>query len=75
MNVDAVSKLKPDPENAGWVLGWGVYRMTPWHLQGVYETEQKARAEADVSGEGYLVNQGSHRLGSDDFVGWSDKQG
>ncbi|MFJ2526191.1 hypothetical protein ACIOWB_24000 [Pseudomonas capeferrum] len=75
MNSDAVSKLKADPEKAGWVLGWGVYRMAPWHLQGVYDTEEKARAQADASGEGYLVSQGSHRLGSDDFVGWSDKQG
>ncbi|WP_281729971.1 hypothetical protein [Providencia rettgeri] len=36
------SDLAPDPDNKGWVLGWGVVRYAPWHLSGVYATEEQA---------------------------------
>lgn len=69
MNSEAVSKLKADPDNAGSVLGWGVYRLAPWRLQGVYETEDEARAQAKAAGAGYIANYGSHVPGTDDFIG------
>ncbi|CDH25082.1 hypothetical protein [Xenorhabdus bovienii] len=60
--------LKPDPDNAGFVLGWGVVRYSPWHLAGVYATKEKAEIQAVNFGSVYEVHYGSHRTGSDDFV-------
>lgn len=60
--------LKRDPDNAGWVLGWGVVRSSPHHLVGVYDTKGAAEIKAAELGSEYQVKYGSHRLGSDDFV-------
>ncbi|MBS0056948.1 hypothetical protein [Yersinia sp. Marseille-Q3913] len=57
-----------DPDNKGWVLGYGVFRNSPWHFVETFNTEQEAlekRAEYDSD---YKVAYGSHRVGSDDFV-------
>lgn len=60
--------LKADPDNQGWVLGWAVVRSKPWHLVGVYATEDDAKSKcSELNGE-YEVCYGSYRLGSDDFV-------
>jgi hypothetical protein len=62
------NELPKDPNNAGWVLGWGVIRNSPWDLAGVFPTSDAAQAKAaDLSGE-YKVSYGSHRLGPDDFM-------
>lgn len=60
--------LKNDPNNIGWVLGWGIVRPAPWHLAGVYATKDVAEMKASEFGGDYEVKYGSHRLGSDDFV-------
>ncbi|WP_110875927.1 hypothetical protein [Franconibacter helveticus] len=60
--------LKSDPDNKGWVMGWGVVRSEPWHLVGVYATKDVAETKAGTLGEDYKARYGSHRLGSDDFV-------
>ncbi|HCA5905116.1 TPA: hypothetical protein ACTYHK_001698 [Citrobacter koseri] len=60
--------LKVDPDNNGWVLGWGVVRTSPWHLVGVYATRDVAETKAVELGVGYDAAYGSHRVGSDDFV-------
>ncbi len=61
--------LPPDPDNAGWVLGWGVLRdRYPWHLVDVYADQKTAKAEAARRGADYVVEYGSHRLGSDEFI-------
>jgi hypothetical protein len=57
-----------DPDNAGWVLGWGVVRNSPWSFLGIYPSEEEAESVAADAGEGYLVRHGSHRPGTDDFV-------
>jgi hypothetical protein len=57
-----------DPVNPGWVLGWGVYRMSPWAFAGVFDSEAEAGSRAQALGNFYQVAFGSHRLGSDDFV-------
>lgn len=62
--------LKADPDSAGWVLGWGVVRNSPWSLHGVYATEIEALAESKVAGEDHAVRYGSHKPGTDDFM-WS----
>ena len=35
--------------------GWGVYRVVPWHMQGIYRTEAEADAEAMKAGRQYTV--------------------
>ncbi len=68
-NVVKVEKdLPEDPDNKGWVLGWGVVRSAPWHFVGVYSNKSVAQAEVDLLGESYATRYGSHRLGSDDFI-------
>nr|WP_225778362.1 hypothetical protein [Pseudomonas sp. Marseille-Q3773] len=70
MGIRSLAKnLPPDPGNEGWVLGWGVLRdRFPWHFVDVYADRETARAEAQRRGQGYVVEFGSHRLGSDEFV-------
>lgn len=73
MNNDVILKLKADPDNAGSVLGWGVYRSAPWDLQGIYQTKEEAQAQAKTSGKGYVASYGSHKPGTTDFVGGLDE--
>lgn len=70
MSIRSLAKNLPaDPDNEGWVLGWGVLRdRHPWHFVDVYADQRTARAEAQRRGAGYVVEYGSHRLGSDEFV-------
>jgi len=69
MSIRSLAKNLPaDPDNKGWVLGWGVFKDGPWHFIDIYATQDTAQAEATRRGEGYIVEYGSHRLGSDDFV-------
>ncbi|MDN4497979.1 hypothetical protein QYE73_11910 [Pseudomonas mosselii] len=71
MTIRSLAKNLPaDPDNKGWVLGWGVLRDNPhpWHFVDIYADKATAQAEANRRGEGYIVEYGSHRLGSDDFV-------
>ncbi|WP_213079909.1 hypothetical protein, partial [Escherichia coli] len=44
---------------------------SPWHLVGVFATEEDAETEARKMGDKYEVHYGSHRTGSDDFV-WGE---
>ncbi|MEF9901149.1 MAG: hypothetical protein RR736_23980 [Pseudomonas sp.] len=73
MNNDVISKLKSDPDNAGSVLGWGVVRNAPWHLQGVYESKEEAQAQAKIAGDGYSASYGSYVPGTDNFTGGLDE--
>lgn len=49
------------------VIGWGVYRKSPWDLVGVYPTEHIAREKAVSYGCDYLVSLSSYRIDSHDF--------
>jgi hypothetical protein len=70
MGIRSLAKnLPPDPAKEGWVLGWGVLRERhPWHFVDVYADQKTAKAEAERLGDGYVVEYGSHRLGSKEFV-------
>jgi hypothetical protein len=69
MEISRVSDgLPADPDNIGWVLGWAVYRMSPWSLFAVSLTKDKADQFLKYAGKDYSVSFGSHRLGSDDFI-------
>lgn len=70
LEVKMSNELPKDPDNAGSVLGWGVVRNAPWSLHGVYPSKDEAESEAKKAGEGHVVQYGSHKPGSDDFV-WS----
>jgi hypothetical protein len=67
--------LKMDPENEGWVLGWGVYRLDPWCLYGVCGSKKKAQSLREEAGEGFIMDFGTHEVGSEDFVAVQASQG
>ncbi|WP_415760334.1 hypothetical protein [Pseudomonas sp. LT1P18] len=67
-----MSNLLPkDPENSGWVLGWGVTRNAPWSFHGIYPSKDEAESEVKKAGDGYVAHYGSHKPGTDDFV-WTN---
>ena len=53
--------------------GWGVVRLNPWHLAGVFVSSLDAEELAQKLGEGYIVKYGDHVFGSPDFT-FSDAQ-
>jgi len=62
------SNFPLDANNPGWVKGWGVFRGAPWHLAGLFLTEEEADVCRKTLDEHYQIAYGSHRLGSDDFA-------
>ena len=48
--------------------GWGVCRIVPWHMQGVYFTEAEANSEAKKAGREYHVAFGSSHAGTNNFT-------
>ncbi len=71
MSIRSIAQNLPkDPENKGWVLGCAVFKDRPneWRLVDVFPSKAVAEAEAERLNDGYLVEYGSHKLGSDDFV-------
>lgn len=48
--------------------GWGVIRMTPWHLTGIFTSSVDAEILAQRLGRGYAVKYGDHVVGSPDFA-------
>lgn len=74
MAIRSLAKNLPkDPDNAGSVLGWGVVQMSPWRFVDIYASKEAAEAEAASRGSGYRVEYGSHRLGTDDFMGGGEQ--
>lgn len=61
-------ELARDPFNKESVMGWGVVRCYPWHLVGIYSSEEKARWVSEQLGIDYEVVYGSHVLGSHNFI-------
>lgn len=57
-----------DPDNSGWVMGWGVFKDSPWHFAGLAPTRGDAITMAADHGDGYKAAYGSHLPGTDDFV-------
>lgn len=51
----------------GLSQGWGVVRLNPWHLAGVFASSIDAENLAEKLGPGYVVKFGDHALGSPDF--------
>jgi hypothetical protein len=47
--------------------GWGVVRLKPWHLAGVFKSSVDAEDLAKRLGVGYVVKYGDHISGSPDF--------
>ncbi len=60
--------LKSDPKSENWALGWGVYRIAPWHLDSVFDLNIEAELRAHLLGENYRVQYGTHELGSTRFI-------
>ena len=55
--------------------GWGVIRLKPWHLAGVFVSSIDAENLAQQLGEGYVVKYGDHAFGSPDFTFSNSEQG
>lgn len=47
--------------------GWGVVRLKPWHLAGIFASSIDAEALADSLGPAYVVKFGDHTPGSAEF--------
>lgn len=62
-----VHGVSHDPNDHDRVIGWAVFRPAPWHLAGVFATEHMAMEELQAVGDGYQVQFGSYKLGSQDF--------
>ena len=54
------------------IKGWGVVRNSPWHLVGIFDSEQEALAERAKAGPDYVAAYGEGREGADEFI-WSEK--
>jgi hypothetical protein len=48
--------------------GWGVLRLKPWHLAGIFVSSVDAESLARQLGDGYIVKYGDHVFGSPDFT-------
>lgn len=53
------------------IIGWGVVRMAPWHLVGIYQTSDEAQVRCLDMGRGYEVHFGEGDNVSDSFI-WSE---
>ncbi len=47
--------------------GWGVLRLRPWHLAGIFTSSIEAESLAQALGADYVVKYGDHAPGSSDF--------
>ncbi|QGZ94243.1 hypothetical protein [Terricaulis silvestris] len=47
--------------------GWGVLRLTPMHLAGIFSSSVEAEALAQNLGPDYVVKYGEHTPGSAEF--------
>jgi hypothetical protein len=47
--------------------GWGVLRLQPWHLAGVFASSVDAENLAQALGPAYVVRYGEHAAGSAEF--------
>ena len=47
--------------------GWGVLRLRPWHLAGVFTSSADAEGLARTLGPDYVIKYGEHAPGSADF--------
>ncbi len=53
--------------------GWGVIRLQPWHLAGIFTSSIDAESLAALLGAPYTVTYGEHVHGSPDFSVKSDQ--
>jgi hypothetical protein len=47
--------------------GWGVLRLQPWHLAGVFTSSIEAENLAQTLGPSYTIKYGEHTPGSSEF--------
>ncbi|WP_321836248.1 hypothetical protein [Pseudomonas kulmbachensis] len=72
MSIRSLAKNLPkDPDVSGNVMGWPVARNAPWSFIDIYAEKHVAQAEAKRLGAGHAVEFGSHKLGTNDFIGGS----
>ncbi len=47
--------------------GWGVLRLRPWHLAGIFTSSAEAENLAQSLGADYTIKYGDHAPGSSEF--------
>lgn len=50
------------------LVGWGVVRLNPWELDGIYSTREEAEEEAAKAGPDFEVHWGENQEGTNNFV-------
>jgi hypothetical protein len=62
--------MQSDARYPGWEQGWAVVKGIPdhWTVDGVYDTEDEAKAACAAKGAGYEVRWGSYDPKTKDFV-------
>lgn len=53
------------------VTGWGVFKLEPWHLLGIFATPAEARIRCQEAGEDYEIRFGMGNVDLNDFS-WLD---
>jgi hypothetical protein len=62
------SKLKKNPSNTGWVMGWLVFDDDNKVFDSIYESQEEAMARTEELGKPYAVSYGSNLPGTDDYI-------
>lgn len=57
-----------DPYDDLWVLGWGVLRLAPWHLDSVFSSRIEAELKAHQLGKEYECHFGTYQKGGVCFI-------
>lgn len=60
--------FKMNPDNPGWIMGWGVLQKKPHDVISMHLNKTEADAEASKLGANFEVQYGSRKLGSNDFI-------
>ena len=63
-----MSAYEINDQNPLWIKGWGVFRSSPWHFDGLFVSEAEAETRRLVLGTDYEVHFGSRRLATSDFI-------
>jgi hypothetical protein len=50
-----------------WITGWGVVRIAPWHLAGIFHSQAEALEHQKTLGKDYVVHFGTGFAHSSDF--------
>lgn len=68
MRMIDYSKLKKNPDNERWVMGWLVYNEERKVFESIHISKDEAIARAETLGKPFAVSYGSHTPGTDEYI-------